>query len=137
VIRCCLDVILKLEDARYKNNNLLPGEMIMRFWTEDTASAGSAATAAARQAVANGLGSGNSATKSLETVVSKLKLFVSIANEAAQVQYIILSSVLVIYFFTIQIHPYVNIVWKVTTTMYQVRMVFHVRGLMTTSFCRS
>jgi len=90
---------LKLEDARHKNNNLLPGEMIMRFWTEDTTSAGSAATAAARQAVANGLESGNSATKSLETVVSKLKLFVSIADEAAQVRYIILSSVLVIYFF--------------------------------------
>jgi hypothetical protein len=124
VLRCSPDVILKLEDTRHKNNNLLPGEMIMRFWTEDTASAGSAATAAARLAVANGLESGNSATKSLETVISKLKLFVSIADEAAQVRHIILSSVLVIYFFTIQIHPYVNIVWKVTSAIYQVRVVF-------------
>jgi hypothetical protein len=111
--------------------------MTVRFWTEDTASAGSAATAAARQAIANGLESGNSATKSLETVVSKLKLFVSIADEAAQVQYIILSPVSVTYFFTIQIHPYVNFVWKVTSTIYNVRVVFHVCGLMTTSSCRS
>jgi hypothetical protein len=67
--------------------------MIVRFWTEDTASAGSAATVAARQAVTNNLESRNSATKSLETVVSKLKLFVGIVDEAAQVQYIILSLV--------------------------------------------
>ena len=111
--------------------------MIMRFWTEGAASAGLAATVAARQAVTNGLESRNSATKSLGTVVSKLKLFVSIADEAAQVQYIILLSTSVIYFFTIQIHPYVNIVWKVTSTIYQVRVVFYVRGLMTTSSCRS
>jgi len=113
---------LKLEDARHNNNNsLYPGEIIVRFWTEETASAGSAAVVAAQQAVINNLESGSSAMKSLETVVSKLKLFAEIANEAAQVQYIIHSNQCrLTCSFIVQIHPYVNFVWTATSALYTV-----------------
>lgn len=67
-----------------ENNTVDKGEIVVRFWAEDVAEADAVAVADARAAVEINLEGGSSA-KSLETIVSKLRLFSTIVNEAAHV----------------------------------------------------
>jgi hypothetical protein len=76
------DVVLKLEAAS-DTHSLDHGEIIVRCWTEEPAKASATAVAEARQAVQKMLES--SAIKSMEAVVSKLKVFAEVADEAAKV----------------------------------------------------
>jgi len=78
------EIVLKLEGAGAGDDILDKGEIVVRFWTEGLADAGAVAVVDARTAVKVNL-EGDSAAKSLETVVSKLRLFVSVVDEAAQV----------------------------------------------------
>jgi hypothetical protein len=61
------------------------GEITVRIWTEETVQASAGAVAGARQAVEDKLEDDSSPAKSLEAVVSKLKVFVDIVDEAAKV----------------------------------------------------
>jgi hypothetical protein len=79
------DILLKLEAAGAKGDTQERGEITIRFWTEETIRASAAAVSNARQAVEDRWGDGNTASKSLEAVVSKLKIFAEIGNEAAKV----------------------------------------------------
>jgi hypothetical protein len=60
------------------------GEIVVRFWMEDIAEAGTVAVADAHTAVTTNLEC-DSTAKSLEMVVSKLRLFATVADEAAKV----------------------------------------------------
>lgn len=67
------------------NDSIDRGEIVVRCWTEETAEASAVVVADARTAVAAIL-EGDSAAKSLEAVMLKLKLFVTVADEAAKVE---------------------------------------------------
>jgi hypothetical protein len=64
------------------------GEIVVRFWMEDIAEADTVAVADARTAVTTNL-ERDSTAKSLEMVVSKLRLFATLANEAAKVSCVV------------------------------------------------
>jgi hypothetical protein len=112
---------LKLEVAGPKGDTQERGEITVRFWTQETAKASAAAVADARQAVQEKLEGGNTAAKSLEAVVSKLKAFAAIADEAAQVLYSPFCRDSELTCLIVQIHPYVNLVWQTISSVYKVR----------------
>jgi hypothetical protein len=113
------DVVLKLDAPGAQNNTQVCGEITVRFWTEETAEASAPAIVNAHKVV-NKLEGGNAATRSLEAVVSKLKVFVEIADEAAKVYYIPLSRIYKLIWLGVKIHPYVNLVWQATSSVYKV-----------------
>jgi hypothetical protein len=79
-----LDILLKLE-AGVKSNTRDCGEITVRFWKEDASKASTGVIADARKAVETKLETRRSATKSLENVVSKIKMFTGILGEMAKV----------------------------------------------------
>jgi len=77
--------VLKLKSKGPDTDNLDHGEIIIRFWTEEHAKASAVAISEAKQAVQTFLEGENSAIKSMETVMSKLKVFANVTDKAANV----------------------------------------------------
>ncbi|KIM82226.1 hypothetical protein PILCRDRAFT_473128 [Piloderma croceum F 1598] len=79
------DVVLKLRTAGANGETQERGEITVRFWTEETVQASATAIAGAHQAVEDKLEDDSSPAKSMEAIVSKLKVFADIVDEAAKV----------------------------------------------------
>ena len=91
----------------------------MQLWTEEIARAATKALVGAHDAILTSQTS--TAATSLSAVVSKLQLFVGIADEAAKVFRMTLDCSQRVNSSLIQIHPYVNLVWQATSSIYKVQ----------------
>jgi hypothetical protein len=77
------DVLLKLESPDASQENV---HIMVRFWPEEVAKAATSAIAGAHEAVDHKVGSRESAAAtSLDAVISKLQMFVQVADEVANV----------------------------------------------------
>jgi len=78
------DVILMLENTGPHNTTNAKGEVTLRIWTEDMRDASTVAAVDAHRVVHDKLEDELSAARSLDAVVSKLKLFIDVVNEVAK-----------------------------------------------------
>jgi len=69
-----LDILLKLEAVGVRSNTWDCGKITVQFWKEDASKVSTGAIVDAHKAVETKLETRRSATKSLENVVSKIKM---------------------------------------------------------------
>ena len=100
------------------------GWLTIRIWEQQTVPTVTAAIADARQAVEN---RGISATdgmdmlRSLRVLLSKLDILQKIVESASKVLLNdLLNTNLSLIFTLVQIHPYIALVWQVTSSLYKV-----------------
>jgi hypothetical protein len=111
---------LQIEDIGQNSGSMrATGQIIVQLWTEEMARAATTALVSAHDAIRTSRTS--TAATSLSAVVSKLQLFVGIADEAAKVFRMTLDFGQQVNSSLIQIHPYVNFVWQATSSIYKVQ----------------
>jgi len=100
------------------------GWLTIRIWEQQTVPTVTAAIADARQAVENrGISAtdGTDMLRSLQVLLSKLDILQKIVESASKVLLNdLLNTNLSLIFTLVQIHPYIALVWQVTSSLYKV-----------------